>query len=154
MRRNSLRHYSIFALIGICLVALSLPRFGFLWHTHTGGEAAHTHDVHTLAHEAHAPHAHPAAPHGHVHSYSHDQSHDHDSPHDPAEDVKVRFVDATPHGLHAHYFDDSLPAGYCLPLLLTLVVLTIVLHCRSRESQPLRHLSPPTARAPPAWSRS
>jgi hypothetical protein len=149
MRRDSLRHYSIFALIGICLVALSLPRFGFLWHIHTGGETTHTHDVYTLAHEAQAPHTRPAAPHEHVHSHPHDQSHDHGSPHDPAENVKVRLVDATSHGLHGHYFDDSLPTGYCLPLLLTLVVLTIMLRCFRRQAQPLRHLSPPTARAPP-----
>jgi hypothetical protein len=68
--------------------------------------------------------------------------------------VQVRFVDATPHGLHAHYFDDSLPTGYCLPLLLTLVVLTIMLRCFRRQVQPLRHLSPATARAPPARIRS
>ena len=150
MRRNFLRHYSIFGLIGVCLVALSLPRFGFLWHTHMGGEATHTHDVYTLAHDTHTPHTHHSAPHGHVHSHPHDQSHAHDYPHTPAEDVQMRFVDATPHGLHAHYFDDSLPVGYCFLLLPTLVVLTIVLRCFRRESQPPRHLSPPTARAPPA----
>jgi hypothetical protein len=67
--------------------------------------------------------------------------------------VKVRFVDATPHGLHAHYFDDSLPAGYCFLPLPALVVLTIVLRCCRWQAQPLRHLSPPTARAPPVTAQ-
>jgi hypothetical protein len=150
MRRNFLRQYSIFVLIGVCLVALSLPRFGFLWHTHMGGEATHTHDVYTLAHETHAPHTHYPAPHGHGHSRTHDHKHDHGHPHDPAADVEGRFVDATPHGLHAHYFDDSLPAGFYLLPLPTLVIRTVVLYSCRGESPSARYLIPPTARAPPA----
>ena len=159
MRSDPLRHCGIFILVGAFLIALSLPRFGFLWHTHPGGEAAHTHDTHTLAHEAYTPHRHHPDPHGHAprHAYDHGHDHehsqhirDHDHPHDPEEDVEVRLGDATSHGLHAHYFNDSLPARCCLLPLPTLVVLAVVLQPCSRESLPSRHLVPPTARAPPA----
>lgn len=155
MRRDSLRHCGIFVLVGAFLIALSLPRFGLLWHTHPGGEEAHIHDPHVLAHETPTPHTHHPDPRGHAHTHTHDHDHshhvhEHDHPHDPEEDVGVRLVDATSHGLHAHYFDASLPAGCCLLPLPTLIVFAVVLPLCSRESLPSRHLVPPTARAPPA----
>jgi hypothetical protein len=163
------RHYWQRSLSMWCLVffllATAVPRFGTLWHSHTGGEASHTHDVYTVVRDRHAPHTQQFSPPGQVHSHAHDYSHDHDHPHhvddhdqhvhhhahphEPAEDVQGRFVDASPHSLHAHYFDDSLPAGCCLLSLPTLVVLTVFLRCCCLESPPLRHLSPPTACAPP-----
>jgi hypothetical protein len=62
----------------------------------------------------------------------------------------VRLVAAARHDLHAHYFDDSLLVGYDVLSLLTLAVLAVSLWLCHREWQPLRHLLPPIARAPPA----
>ena len=161
MRCDSLRHGGIFVLVGVFLIALSLPRFGLLWHTHPGDEAAHTHDPHVLAHETPTSHTHHPAPHDHAHPETHDHGRDHGHDHarlvhehehasDLAEDAEVRLGDATSHGLHVHYFNNSLPAGCCLLLLPRLIVLAVALQSCSGESLLARHLSPPTARAPPA----
>lgn len=159
MRCNSLRHCGIFVLVGAFLIALSLPRFGLLWHIHPGGEAAHIHDPHVLAHETPTPHTHHPDSYGHTHPHPHDHGHghdhahavhEHDHPDDPEEEAEVHLRGATAHGLHAHYFNDSLPVGYCLLPLPMLIILAAARQSCSRESLPARHLSPPTARAPPA----
>ena len=159
MRSDYLRPLGMFSLIGLFLLALSLPRFGFLGHSHPGGEEAHTHAAQALRHAARLSqasladlhgHSHPH-PHTHAHEHSHVASHTHapGPAHHWGGEQTARLADHAAPSIHTHYFDDSLPVGgWCLPVLLLTVLALSLRPCR-RESPGSRQLAPPTARAPP-----
>jgi hypothetical protein len=147
MRSDLRRPLGIFPLIGLFLLALSLPRFGFLGHSHPGGEGAHTHTAQALRRAARLSQA-PSAD-GHRHSHPHPHTHAHGPTHPVEGDKTVRLAGNPAPGVHTHYFDDSLPVGGWCPPVLLLTVLAIFLRPCRRASPGSRQLAPPTARAPP-----
>lgn len=152
------------------LLATALPRFGTLWHTHSAGEATHTHNISTLVRERRVLHTHHVFPHEHGPSHGHNHRHDHAHPHHvfdhdmPAHShahahqltnvLERRVGDATPHRLHAHYFDESLPPTSGVLSLQTLVLPVAVLYGYVKEPLPACSLISPTARAPPSCLRT
>lgn len=144
----------VLALLGLFLLALCLPRFGFLQHTHPGGRLAHTHAPSTLA----LGHLH-AHLHRHAHPHTHGQgdSRQHDQALSrlelrllPPEAGRTYFADADPDpDGHTHAFDDSLPVGYGIFHGLLPMTLSIAPRGYASALTPRFFLSLPSARAPP-----
>ena len=131
VRSDTLQRLGTLCLVGILLAALSLPRFGLVWHDHEDPDEDHNfHQLLRLLassqayHPIHHPHHHADASHVFLSSAN------------------------TPH-VHGHYVDDSLLVFFCLSRPLTLTLLRVSLRPHRRRVLWARRLAPLPARVPP-----
>src|SRR5262249_8911281 len=132
---TSLRRLSILGLVGLLLAALSMPRFGLVWHEHEHPDADHPqHQLLRLLTASQGPH-----PPDHAHHH--------------AADSQVCLSSVETSHVHGHYVNDSLLVLYGLHPPLTLLLLRVFLRPYQRRVWLARHRARLVARAPPTSPR-